>query len=200
MLQAPLKRSRETHTRRPSPPGSPRRGRHGRGRNRRLCPPEAHAFCADVEVRLSRARTLDVDPAGQLGERRVEIGDAQRNMLQRTALPWTLSREERELAPPRVRAEQRELVGLVDHVHPEVRREEVRDGLALREPVRDMVELRRVHAEDGTQRGMGYAELFATIDGALQLLLRHPRAALDSHALRLVVQLLLGAPLRPLGA
>src|SRR6266550_7971297 len=85
-------------------------------------------------------------------------------------------------------------------MHPEVGREEVRDRLALREPVRDVVELRRVHSANGTRTITGYAELLAAIDGALQRLLRHPRAALDPHPLRLVVQLLLRAPLRPFRA
>src|SRR5438067_12596977 len=56
-------------------------------------------------------------------------------------------------------------------------------------------------SSDGTQTATGYALLlFAAVDGALELLLRHPRPTLDAHPLRLVVELLLRAPLRPLRA
>src|SRR5207248_4914302 len=81
----------------------------------------------------------------QLGERGLEIGDAQGDVLERAALARTFRVEERQLAATRVRAEQRELVGLVDHVHPETCSEECRDRLAVGEPVRDVVELRRIH-------------------------------------------------------
>src|SRR4051794_249420 len=43
-------------------------------------------------------------------------------------------------------------------------------------------------------------QLFAAVDGALELRLRHLRTALDAHLLRFVVELLLGAPLRAVRA
>src|SRR5205823_6770831 len=44
----------------------------------------------------------------------------------------------------------RERVRAVDHVHAETGRDEVGDRVAVRDPVRDVVELRRVHAESLT--------------------------------------------------
>ena len=106
-----------------------------------------------------------VEPLGQLGERRVEIADAERHVLERAAIPRSLRHEERELAPARVRPQQGEPVRPVDHVHPEVRREEVRDQVAVGDPVGNVVELRRVHGPDGTGTVTGYAELEASTCG-----------------------------------
>jgi hypothetical protein len=125
---------------------------------RRLDEPEANAFGPDVEVGLPRARALDFETRGQLGERRLEIADPERDVLERAAIPRSLGHEERELAPARIGAQQGEPVRPVDHVHPEVRREEVCDQIALGDPIGDVVELRRVHGPDGTERVTGYAE------------------------------------------
>src|SRR6185437_9721388 len=105
-------------------------------------------------------------------------------MRERTTLARAVGREERQLASSRVRADERERIGPVDHVHAEMRREEADDRVAVGNPVRDVVELRRVHSLDGTEIAMGYAALFAPVDRALELLLRHPRAPLDPHPLR----------------
>ena len=109
-------------------------------------------------VCAARARTLDVEPFGQLGERRAEIGVAEGDVLERAAIPRAFGHEERQLAPARIRAQQRESVRSIDHVHPKVRRDEVCDRVAVGDPVRDVVELRRVHGPDGTRRVTGYAD------------------------------------------
>ena len=66
-------------------------------------------------------------------------------MLERTALPRPVGGEERQLPAPRVGADERERVRPVDHVHPEMADDEVGDGVAVGEPVGDVVEGLRVH-------------------------------------------------------
>ena len=124
----------------------------------RLDEAETHAFCADVEVRRARQRTLEVEPVGQRGECGVEIGDAEGDVLECAEVSGPVGGEERELSPPCIGAQQREPFGSIDHVHPQMRREKVCDRIALGDPVGDVVELRRVHGPDGTRRVTGYAE------------------------------------------
>ena len=100
---------------------------------------------AELEVRLALAPALDVEAVGQLGERPLEVSHPQRDVLERAALPRRLCSEERQLAAPRVGADEREGVRAVDHVHAEMSHREVRDGIAIREPVGDVVERLRVH-------------------------------------------------------
>src|SRR5581483_317151 len=163
---------------------------------RRLDEAESYALGADVEVRLTVARPLERESVGQRRTGALELGDAQGDVLQRTALARAFGVEERQLAAPRVGSEQRELVGAVDHVHAEVPGQELRDRVAVGEPVRDVVELRRIHAADGTHPAPGYASLLPAVDRALELRLRHPRTTLDAHPLRLVVELRFRAALR----
>ena len=100
---------------------------------------------AELEVRLALAPALDLEALRQSGERLLEIVHAQRDVLERAALPRTVRGEERELPAPRVGADERERVRPVDHVHPEMRNRKARDGVAIREPVGDVVEGLRVH-------------------------------------------------------
>ena len=79
---------------------------------RRLDGAQAQAL-GDVEVHLALARPLDLR-AVELGERVVEARHPQRDVLERSLLPRPLGPEERQLAPSRVRADERERVGAVD--------------------------------------------------------------------------------------
>jgi len=81
----------------------------------------------------------DVD-ALQATERSVQIVHTERHVLQRTALAGGLGVEQRQLPATRVRADQRELVRLLDHVHREPLGHEVRDRIAVGDPERDVVE------------------------------------------------------------
>ena len=118
---------------------------------------ETHTLGADVEIRLALVRSLDFDACRQQRDCRVERRHPQRNVLQRSPLARAVGRKEREFAVAGVRADERELVGPVDHVHPEMLRDKSHGGVALREPERDMVELRRIHALDVTRSDLGYA-------------------------------------------
>src|SRR3954453_12932282 len=119
--------------------------------------PEPDAFAADVEIRGAVAGALDWNFAGELVERRVETRDTERDVLQRTPVARPFGVEQRDLPATRIRAEQREPVGAVDDMHADVGRDEVRDGVAVRDPVGDVIELRGVHSLDGTRRVPGYA-------------------------------------------
>ena len=105
---------------------------------------ERDAF-AQLEVRLTFAPALDREPVGKPGQRLREVAHTQRDMLDRAALPWSVGREQGQLPAPGVRADERERVGPVDHVHPEMPDGEVRQGVAIREPVGDVVERERSH-------------------------------------------------------
>jgi hypothetical protein len=92
------------------------------------------------------AASLDLEAVRERRESPLEITHAQRDVLERAAIPRSVGREERQLPPPRVRTHERERVRPVDHVHPEMGHREVRDRIAVREPVGDVVEGLRVHA------------------------------------------------------
>ena len=81
---------------------------------------ERDAF-AELEVRLALAPPLDLEAVRQLGQRPLEIVHPQRDVLERAALARAFGCEERQLPAPRVGADERERVGPVDHVHPEMR-------------------------------------------------------------------------------
>src|SRR3954451_6432435 len=119
--------------------------------------PQPDALSSDVEVRGAVAATLDRHLARQLVERRAETRDTERDVLQRTAFARPVGIAERDLSATRVRPEQREPVGAFDDMHADVGGNEIRDGVAVRNPVGDMIELRGVHALDGTHRAPGYA-------------------------------------------
>ena len=63
-------------------------------------------------------------PSGSERARGREIRDAQADVLERAGLPRPLGVEERQLAAAGVRAHQRELLVLRDHVHAQVALEE----------------------------------------------------------------------------
>ena len=106
----------------------------------------------DVEIGLALARLLDREVLRQLGDRRPQVGHAKRDVLERPALSRPLSLEQRQLAAAGVRADERELVRSLDHVHPEMSGQEIRNGIALSDPERDMVERPRPHRGRITMR------------------------------------------------
>jgi hypothetical protein len=64
----------------------------------------------ELEVRLALAPPLDLEAVRQLGERPVEVADAQGDVLERATLPRAVGGEERQLPAPRVGADERERV------------------------------------------------------------------------------------------
>ena len=66
-------------------------------------------------------------------------------MLERAPLAWALRLEQGQLAPTSIRADEREFVGPLDHVHTEMSGDEVRNRIALRDPERYVVERPRPH-------------------------------------------------------
>ena len=127
-----------------------RGGRRGSGRaerdvvevvldvGRRLDEPEPQPL-ADVEVGLAVARR------STSGRRRgrarpLEVDTRSADVLERAAFARALGGEERQLAAPRVGADERERVRAVDHVHPELPVSEVGDGVAVGDPEGDVVE------------------------------------------------------------
>ena len=73
-------------------------------------------------------------------------------MLERPALSRPLGLEQRQLAAAGVRADERELVRSLDHVHAEMSGQEIRNGIALSDPERDVVERPRPHRGRITMR------------------------------------------------
>ena len=63
-----------------------------------------------------------------------EVGDAQADVRERPGLARALGVEQRQLAAPRVGADEREALGPLDHVHAEVARREVGDADRGRRP------------------------------------------------------------------
>ena len=117
---------------------------------RRLDEPETDAL-AQVEVHLAGPRPLEIELVGQALERLLEIGDAKSDVLQGAALARTVRSEEGQLAATRTRADEREAIRPVDHVHADVRGQEAGNRIAIRDPVGDVVELVRVHPREGTR-------------------------------------------------
>ena len=70
----------------------------------------------------------------------VEVVHAQHDALERAALARALRVEQRQLAELGVDSDEREVVGLLDHVHAEVLAEEVGERLALVDPEGHMVQ------------------------------------------------------------
>src|SRR4051794_29831024 len=66
-------------------------------------------------------------------------------MLERTLLARPLRVEERQLSAARVGTDEREVLLLRDHVHPEVAACEIDDRLPVRDPERDVIEGQRLH-------------------------------------------------------
>ena len=151
--------------------------------------PEPQAF-GDVEVGAT-VLARDVN-AFERAERLVQIRHTQRHVLERAPLPRSLLGEERQLPAPRIRADERELVGPLDDVHAHPLGQKVRDPVAIGDPERHVVESLGPHPVFhpiyGTRPRPG---LFLPIDRGQELPLVHLRAALDVEALRLVVELLL---------
>ena len=88
---------------------------------------------------------LDREARRQRRERLVEVEDAQAHAAERAWLALPLRGEERQLAAPGIRADERELVRAVDHVHADVRGEEVRERVAVLDPERHVVERLDLH-------------------------------------------------------
>ena len=82
------------------------------------------------EKRLALSPPLDLETVRQLGERLLEVAHPQGHVLERAAFPRSFRREERQLSAARVGADERERVGAVDDVHPEMTDGEVRQVLA----------------------------------------------------------------------
>ena len=108
----------------------------------RLDEPEPKTF-VHVEVRRAVV-TVDLDPL-EPAERLSQVVDPQRDVLESPLLPRPFLCKERELAAACVRADERELVGALDHVHREPLREEVRDRVAVGHPERNVVESLEPH-------------------------------------------------------
>ncbi len=103
----------------------------------RLDEPEPKAL---LHVEICRAvLAVDRDPL-EPPERLPQVVDPQRDVLESPLLPRPFLCEERQLAAARVRPDERELVGALDHVHREPLGQEVRDGVAIGHPERDMVQ------------------------------------------------------------
>ena len=111
---------------------------------------ESYAALGEVEVRLALPRTVDLEVRRQPRKRTGQVGDAERDVTKRSALSRALRVEQRDLAAARVRSEQREPLRPVDDVHAEIRRDELSECVSAGDPVRDVVELRRLHDLDGT--------------------------------------------------
>ena len=73
-------------------------------------------------------------------QRPLEVADAKADVLQRATLPGPVGDEQGELPTPRVRADEGELVGLLDHVHREPLGQEVGDAIAIGDPERHVIE------------------------------------------------------------
>ena len=95
------------------------------------------------------------------------------------ALARALGVEERQLAAARVGAEQRELVGPVDDVHPEVR--VANSAMRSRSATQSATWSSVVGSMSEDTRAS--QPLLPPVDRPLELLLRHLRAALDAHPL-----------------
>ena len=91
------------------------------------------------------ARTRDLEVAGQVAERRVEVPHAQHDALERAGIARALGGEQRQLAAARIRPDQGEVVGALDHVHAEVGAREVRQRIAVRHPEGDVIEGVGIH-------------------------------------------------------
>ena len=150
---------------------------------------EPHAFCADVEVGLARAGSHPHRAPAAALRARIEARSRSATCLSAPRSRGPSASKSVSFPAARVRADERERLRPVDHVHAEMRRDEIGDRLALGDPVRNVVELRRVHASTVPRPRSGYARLLAPVDCTLKLLLRHARAAGNVHPLRFVVQL-----------
>ena len=95
--------------------------------------PEPESF-RPRERSHAMAVALNVHVVRQPGERRVEVVHAKDDALERPGIARPLGGEERQLAAACVRSDERELVGAVDLVHPEVVAEELREGVAIGHP------------------------------------------------------------------
>ena len=127
-----------------------------RGREAELLPPARRRLGIAgpqrdvVEVELGVRLRLDEDdlePLAEVDDRLAafERRHAQPDPAERTPLARPLGVEERQLAPARVGAEEREPVGLLDHAQSEPRDRSRRHALAIGDPERDVIERQRLH-------------------------------------------------------
>ena len=110
----------------------------------RLDEPKLEAL-VEVEIGLALARLLDREVLRQLRDRSPEVGHAERDVLEGPTFTRPLRLEKRQLAAAGVRADERELVGPLDHVHAEMSGHEIRDWIALGNPESNVVEGPRPH-------------------------------------------------------
>ena len=87
-----------------------------------------------------RRRPAAATSNGSEPSRRVEVAHAQDHALERAALARALGVEQGQLAELGVDSDEREGVGLLDHVHAEVLAQEGRERLALVHPERHVVQ------------------------------------------------------------
>ena len=83
---------------------------------------------------------LELELRGQLRERRLEVADAQDDGDERARLARAFGREQGQLEAARVGADEGELLGALDDVHPEVLAGEIGDRVPVGDPERDVVE------------------------------------------------------------
>jgi hypothetical protein len=92
---------------------------------------------------------LELELRRQRRQRRAEVVDAKDHGDERAGLARALGGEQRQLEAPGVGAHERELVGALDDVHPEVPAGQVGDRVAVGDPERDVVERGHVHLGGG---------------------------------------------------
>ena len=74
------------------------------------------------------------------------LGNPQADVFEGSRLTRAFGAEEGQLAAASIGPDEREVLLLVDHVHPELARQELRDGLPVRQPEGDVVKSLRFHA------------------------------------------------------
>ena len=108
---------------------------------------------------VASARLRDGEPLGKRCESAVEVLNAERDVLERPPLARGWRVEQRQLAAACVRADEREPVRPVDHVHAEVLGGERRERIAVGKPVGDVVERQRLHDRERTRAAQSDASL-----------------------------------------
>ena len=105
-----------------------------------------------LELDAAFLRPLDREVGRELGERLVEVEHTQADPRERAGVALGLRGEERQLAAPRVGADERELVRAVDDVHAQPVDEEVRQLVPVADPEGDVVEGLDLHPPESTHR------------------------------------------------
>ena len=119
-----------------------RRGRRSGSRETRLTWSRSNSTSVGASTRTDLEALAQVDRRGVRPSREAH---AQADVPQRAALTRPLRLEQRQLAAPRVGADQREALRALDHVHSELLGRDLGDPVALGHPERDVVERPGVH-------------------------------------------------------